>query len=76
MLALDRHDLARLAADRGELRLSLFLPTRQREPLRRRSRVRGKNLVHQAGRLMAAHGYSSAHTSDVVDSALDILDET
>lgn len=76
MRVLHPEDLLQLAADRGRLRLSLFLPTNRHEPARSGNQARWANLVRGAKEAMRATGTSAALVRQVLDGPLDLLAET
>ncbi|GAA5107277.1 hypothetical protein [Haloechinothrix salitolerans] len=73
MRVLHPEDLLQLAADRGEPRLSLFLPTDRNEPDRSVNQARWGNLVHDAKAAMRADGVPAARVRQILNGPLDLL---
>lgn len=73
MRVLHPEDLLQLPADRGQLRLSLFLPTARQEPGTSRNAARWERLVSGAKTAMRADGIPAARVREVCDTPWDLL---
>ncbi len=67
-----RDDLRELVAHRCERCVSIFLPTHRTGPDIQEDRIRFKNLVRQAERLLASRGARKPEISEIVGPALEM----
>lgn len=72
---LSADDLVALAEDRGGTRISLFLPTHRAGPRIARNRIRLKNLIQQAERVLREDGMPPAEVGRLLEPTQHLLED-